>query len=228
MGRPRTNRLLETPGTETPRSAQQVRDETWGGKLLEALADRTLAGDNTARSELLVLLMPWIKRCVIRTINGGLRASSEAEIEDFVADVLVWLMENDHAVLRKWAHKRHSLSGYIATVTRNLIVTDLRTKSKNPRTNRPLPDDPSGYEGVDGDLEMRIEAEEYERVVFAMLEERLNKRGLQVLELTRAGRSVEDIARMAKMTEGAVHSQHSQMYRLIEKIRRLLDERTGR
>jgi RNA polymerase sigma factor (sigma-70 family) len=204
-----------------PDDAREVAEE-----ILEALVDRTLTGDAGARRDLLILLTPWIQRCVAGTMTrhvaGGLRACSPEEIRDLSQDTLVRLMKDDHAVLRKWDRARGSLSTYVATVTHNLIVSHLRTKKKNPRTDNPLPDDPENFEGRDDELEMRLEAEDYERAVFARLEKRLGARGLTVLELTMQGRTIEEIARIAGMSRGAVSSHHSRIRQIAAAIRQIL------
>jgi RNA polymerase sigma factor (sigma-70 family) len=196
------------------------------GEFLEALLDRTLAGDARAQRDLMVLLTPWIQRCVAATmtrhVKGGLRGCSPEEIRDLVQDGLVQLMKEDHAALRKWDRARGPLSPYVATVTHNLVVAHLRTKKKNPRTDEPLPDEPEDFEGRDDDLEIRLEAEDYERAVFAKLEEQLGARGLTVLELTMQGRSIEEVARIAGMSRGAVSSHHSRIRRLAATIHQIL------
>ena len=196
------------------------------GEILAALVDRTLAGDAPAQRDLMVLLTPWIQRCVAATMTrhvAGLHAAAPRSDPGPGAGYRpVQLMKEDHAALRSWDRARGPLSPYVATITHNLVVAHLRTKKKNPRTDAPLPDDPADFEGRDDGLEVRLEAEDYERAVFARLEEQLGARGLTVLELTMQGCSIEDVARIAGMSRGAVSSHHSRIRRLAAAIRQIL------
>lgn len=195
-------------------------------ELLEALVDATLAGEAGACNDLMRILTPLIQQCVIRVLShrlmGGLRACTPEEIEDFVQDTCLHLIDDGHAVLRQWDRARGALSPYVATVTRNLVVTSLRTKKRNPRSNDPLPEDPVAFEGRDDEFEARVEAEDYERAVAARLRQLLSARGLTVLKLTMDGLSIEEIAKIAGMTRGAVNSHHSRMRKLAVAVHAIL------
>lgn len=209
-----------------PSNEQRGETGEVAAELLESLVNRTLAGEAGACSDLMRVLMPLVQQCVTRVLSrrvtGGLRACSRAEIEDFVQDCFVQLIKDDYTVLRQWDRGRGSLSPYVATVTRNLVVTCLRIKKRNPRSNDPLPEDPVAFEGRDDDFEARVEAEDYERAVVTRLRELLSPRGLTVLKLTMDGLSIEDIAKTAGMTRGAVNSHHSRMRKLVAAVHAIL------
>ena len=200
----------------TPR-ARGGGDEV-AADLLELHAHKTLAGDKAAQREFIERSTPWIQRCVTTTLTryviGGIRACSEEEIEDFVQDVHLKVMTFDHAVLRQWARQSTPLSPYLAAVTRNVVISSLRTQSRDPRRCERLPDDPGVYENSDDELEMRLEAEDFEcamRARLAKLEESLGEREITAIGLTKQGRSIGQVAKRAGMPRRAVTSLYARI-----------------
>lgn len=206
---------------------RRADEEQLASDLLDALAQRTLAGDAGARRNLVKLLLPLVHRCVTVTlkacVTGGLRACSPEEIEDLAQDAFLKLLDEDHVVLRTWAGRPRPLIPYVWQVTRRVVIDHLRTKSTNPRSNVPLPADPRSYEEWE-DPEARLEAADFERAVLVVLKDRLGERGLTVLELSRKGLTTEQIAEEAGMSHTAVLNHRS---RIAAAVRRILDRMPG-
>ena len=57
---------------------------------------------------------------VVREVCRGTRMHAD-DVQDFASSVMVALMENDHAVLRRW-EGRSSLAGYLTVVIRRLLA----------------------------------------------------------------------------------------------------------
>ena len=61
---------------------------------------------------------------VVRKVWRSARLQHSPDVDDFVSTVLVALMENDYAILRKW-EGRGSLAGYVSVVSRRMLADRL-------------------------------------------------------------------------------------------------------
>ena len=113
---------------------------------------RALAGDRPHLRSIVDALTPVIQARVARVLlrAGALdrRGSVRQEVEDLTQDIFARLFANEGEVLRSWDEsKGMSITGYVGLIAERECISMVRSKKRNPYTERPTEAEPLEHLG---------------------------------------------------------------------------------
>ena len=103
---------------------------------------RALAGDRSQLRSIVDALTPVIQarvaRVLLRAGSIDRRGSVRQEVEDLTQDIFARLFADSGEVLRSWDEtKGLSLAGYVGLISERECISIVRSKRRNPYTERP-------------------------------------------------------------------------------------------
>jgi RNA polymerase sigma-70 factor (ECF subfamily) len=189
--------------------------------------ERALAGDATARRQLMVELTPVIQARVARVLVRARPASgvsARQELQDVMQEVYVALFEDDARALRAWdAGRGLSLVNFVGLIAERQTVSVLRSGKRSP-----FRETPSELEELDRALEPAASPEPglvsrdlLTRIV-DRLRETLSPKGLDLFyRLFVHGETVDEVSVATGLTPDALYAWRS---RLAKQVRALAAE----
>lgn len=194
---------------------------------ISSIIERATRGDQAAESEILDMILPSIKKAVGTVLKrcGRIEARDyRQEMEDIAQDVLLSLFEDKGKKLLLWDPSRGlSLPKYVELISRNMTVSILRSRRKNPWGARPVePIDLESLAGSTDNLEDAIERSQLRVAIHTAVSAELTTKGRTVLQGILNNIPDEDIAKSNQMTTNAVHVWRSRIIKIAKKVARSL------
>lgn len=210
-------RLAASSGARGPR----VR-----GKLLAtapvdpAEIRRACHGDRRALTRLVDALLPVIKVEVVVALHRRANAvgrDARQDVDDFVQDVLVYLLAQQGRVLRRWDPQRgRSLVSFVRLVTRHRVARGLEGFRGNPWSDDPTEGEQLEqleHRHVDDDAAFRqLASRDQLARLLEQLRARLNERGLLLFRLIYVEqRPIPEVCDTVGMSRAAVDQWTSRL-----------------
>lgn len=169
-------------------------------------------GDRRALARLVDELLPVVKVEVVVALHrraGAAGRDAKQDVDDFVQDVLVYLLAQDGRVLRRWDPQRgRSLASFVRLVTRHRVARRLEGFRGNPWSAEPTGDEE--LEGLDADARddapfRHVASRERLTRLLEQLRARLNERGLLLFRLIYVEqRPIPEVCETVGMSRAAV------------------------
>lgn len=172
----------------------------------------------------LQLVVDFLRPVVVRRVRRALNSSGvEAELEDLVQDVFVWLLSDECRVLRLWApEKGLSLRNFVGMVCERRIRSKLRSSSRASVLMLEQEAD-SAVECSDPESQAITQSEL--RLLFASLETALTPLGMRVFQLIYINEeSVDTVSETLAMSADAVYAWRKRLRTTLESLMRELHD----
>jgi RNA polymerase sigma factor (sigma-70 family) len=176
-------------------------------------------GDRRALARLVDELLPIIKVEVVVALHRRASAvgrDATQDVDDFVQDVLVYLLAQDGRVLRRWDPRRgRSLASFVRLVARHRVARRLEGFRGNPWSAEPTADEQ--LEGLDTDGHddsafRHLASRERLARLLEQLRARLDERGLLLFRLIYVEqRPILEVCETVGMSRAAVDQWSSRL-----------------
>jgi RNA polymerase sigma factor (sigma-70 family) len=176
-------------------------------------------GDRRALARLVGELLPVVKVEVVVALYrraGAVGRDATQEVDDFVQDVLVYLLAQDGRVLRRWDPGRgRSLASFIRLVTRHRVARRLEGFRGNPWNTEATEDEQlEGLDFDDDDAFRQLASRERLARLLEHLRARLDERGLLLFRLIYVEqRPIPEVCETVAMSRAAVDQWSSRLRR---------------
>jgi RNA polymerase sigma factor (sigma-70 family) len=178
-------------------------------------------GDRRALARLVGELLPVVKVEVVVALHrraGAAGRDATQEVDDFVQDVLVYLLAQDGRVLRRWDPGRgRSLASFVRLVTRHRVARRLEGFRGNPWNTEATEDEQLeglDFDGHDDDAFRQLASRERLARLLEHLRARLDERGLLLFRLIYVEqRPIPEVCETVAMSRAAVDQWSSRLRR---------------
>lgn len=183
-----------------------------------------LAGDRGALRALIAELTPVIQVRAARILaRGGGRAGRDVrqEVEDLTQDVFARLFADGARALRTWEpDKGLSLANFVGLVAEREVLTILRSKRRNPWSERPIDGEEVARALETGaDAQRRLDSRAVFRALLARLREQQSPLGMRMFELLYVEqRSIEAACAATGMGRDAVYAWRSRLRKAVKEL----------
>lgn len=176
-------------------------------------AARTSTPDAESAEILVDFLRPVVTRRVLRVLHAS---GADAELDDLVQDLFVWLLSDDRRVLRLWRpEKGLSLRNFVGMICERRIRAQLRTRARASLVR--FEHDTDGVELPTP--ESQVLAQEALSSLFANLQTSLTPLGMQVFLLVYVREeSVDAVSEALAMSPEAVYAWRRRLKRRLESL----------
>lgn len=186
---------------------------------------RACKGERRALATLVDTLLPVIKvevAIALRRKASVQDRDARQEVDDFVQDVMVYLLVDEGRVLRRWDPERgRSLTSFIRLVTRHRVARGLEGFRGNPWSGGE-PTEDAQLEGLKADRSgtfRRLESRAQLAHLLEQLRARLNERGLRLFhEIYVEQRPLAEICEAEGMSRAAIDQWNSRLRRLVREL----------
>lgn len=174
-------------------------------------------------ASVVAMLAPEIQSEVghaLRRVTQNQQRDPRQEIFDLVQEVLERLLARDGKILRAWDPERGSLPRFVRVVTRRHVIGVIRSKRRNPYSERPTPSESfDQHRSSAPELDRRVDARDHLDHVLDHLRVRLDERGWRLFQMLYIEeRDIDYVCTVTQMTRNAVYAWRARLKRLLEQL----------